>query len=233
MWKYADGEKSVWSLCLPASVFSRAADGYLPSSKMYHNTEKKAPMLVFQSVNSTFLFTWMESSLSRLKPSLFAARSYQKRQRCIAIKYLFYTIRESFTWKPTERECVNSETTSEKSKRRKLKLLLGTDPGSIDWFAPFVISHNSASDCVAHNSVSMQLLNWMILVYWLGRGRRGGRGDRAVHFSIRAHSEQKATVISSDLIVKHSGYKCDFLPSSCTTSVIWATSEWLQPLQDE
>lgn len=191
-------------------------------------------MLVFQSVNaSTFPSTWMKSSPARLKPSLFAARLYQNRQRCIAIKYLFYTIREPFAWKPTERECVNSETTSEKGKRRKLKLLLGTNPGSIDWFAPFVISHNSASDCVAHNSVSMQLLNWMILVYWLGRGRRGRRGDRAVHFSIRAHSEQKATVISSDLIVKRSGYKCDFVPFSCTTSVIWATSEWLQPLQDE
>lgn len=131
------------------------------------------------------------------------------------------------------RVCEFTDNIGEKQKEKVWSCFLERIPAALIDLRPLLFLTIVQVIVLRTIQVSMQLLNWMILVYWLGRGRRGRRADRAVHFSIRAHSEQKATVISSDLIVKHSGYKCDFVPSSCTTSVIWATSEWLQPLQDE
>lgn len=60
-----------------------------------------------------------------------------------------------------------------------------------DWFTPIVISYNNTSGCIAHNPVSMQLLNWVILAYcWGGGWGGGGVTWPCGAFSIPAHSEQ-------------------------------------------
>lgn len=101
-----------------------------------------------------------------------------------------------------------------------------------DWFALFVILYNSTSNCIAPNPVSMQLFNWMILVYWMEGG--GGVTEGAVYLASEPILN-KCTSLSSWCNCKMSWVEmwfCSFsehhLSNLSHIRLITTTSEWIQ-----